>query len=213
MIKIYKNFTPLVSVILPSYNRAEFLERSIASVLNQSIKELELLIIDDGSYDNTFEIVQSFIKNYPNIRYMHHVNRGVTLSMNAGIKTSVGEYITFLGSDDEYKENHIELRLKYFQYHPEVDLIHGGAEIIGDQYVYDKNDLSKKIHLSECILGGTLFGKRNVFEKVGGFNDLAYSGESDLYERCEKMFTIHKVDMPTYIYYRDGSDSITKNII
>ncbi len=212
MIQVYKKCKPEVSVILPAFNRAELLVRAIHSVLKQNFQDLELIIVDDGSSDNTRIVIEPFNTRHSNIRYMYHSNRGVTLSMNAGIQISAGKYITFLGSDDEYKPDHIELRMSFMQENPGVDLIHGGTEIIGDEYVYDKNDLSKKIHLSECIIGGTLFGRRTVFEEVGGFRNLPYSGESDLYERCKDLFTVMKVDFPTYVYHRESQNSITKNI-
>lgn len=208
---LYKNFRPKVSIILPTYNRANLLPRSIESVLKQSFADWELLIIDDGSTDLTFEVVNKYSCSHSNIRYLKHKNRKVTLTMNAGILASCGEYITFLGSDDEYTVEHIKKRIEFFE-NNNVDIIYGGAKIIGEQFVYDKNDLTKKIHLSECVLGGTLFGKREAFLKIDGFNNLEYSGESDLVERAEKFYTIAKVDFPTYIYYRDTRDSICNNI-
>ena len=132
--------------------------------------------------------------------------------MNVGIKKSNGGFITFLGSDDEYLEDHLKVRIDFFNTHKKMDLIHTTAEIIGDEYVKDKNDLSKMIHLNECILGGTLFGRRDVFEKLNGFNKVNYSPESDLVERAEKEFNITKLDLPTYIYYRDTPDSICNTI-
>ena len=75
-----------------------------------------------------------------------------------------------------------------------------------------KFDRTKEIHISECIVGGTFFGKREVFFELGGFEDLDYSDDSDFFERCERKFKILKVDYPTYIYYRDTPDSICTNI-
>lgn len=212
MINVYKSNRPLVSIVMPTFNRESYLNRSISSVLKQTYSDWELIIVDDGSTDNTFQVVNDFISKYENIRYVRHSNRKSPLTTNAGILASCGDYITFLGSDDEYKEKHIKLRIDYMIANPDTDMIHGGVEIVGHPYVKDKNDLSKEIHISECVVGGTFFGKRSIFFELDGFKDLIYSDDSDFFERAEKKFKIAKVDYPTYIYYRDTPDSICTTI-
>jgi glycosyltransferase involved in cell wall biosynthesis len=210
--QIYKDYMPVISVIMPTYNRARLIKRSIESVLNQASRSWELIIIDDGSDDNTFSIVDEYVRKYENIRYMKHSNRKTPLATNAGILASCGEYISFLGSDDEYKSEFLSQRLDFMKKHSDIDFIHGGVEIIGNPFVKDKNDLSKQIHISECAIGGTFFGKRKVFFDLNGFQNLIYSDDSDFLERVEKKFKITKVDFPTYIYYRDTPDSICSTI-
>lgn len=210
--QVYKNFWPVVSIILPTYNRKNYLERAINSVLKQTFKEWELIVVDDGSTDDSFSLIDNYLINYENIRYLKHSNRKPPLSANAGIISSVGDYITFLGSDDEYKPEHLELRVNFMKNNPDIDFIHGGVEIIGPPYVKDKNDLSKLIHLSECVIGGTFFAKRYVFFDLRGFNNLKYSDDSDFFERAQRKFKIAKVDYPTYKYYRDTPDSICTTI-
>jgi glycosyltransferase involved in cell wall biosynthesis len=210
--QVYISFEPIVSIILPTFNREKLLVRAINSVLNQTIQNWELIIVDDGSTDNTFEVVNSYLQKQENIRYIKHSNRRPPLSQNVGIISSVGKYISFLGSDDEYKPTYLEERINFLQTHSDVDLIHGGVEIIGHPFVKDKNDLSKEIHLSECVIGGTFFGKRKVFFELDGFKNLKYSDDSDFFERALQKFKIEKVDFPTYVYYRDTSDSICSTI-
>ena len=203
---------PLVSIILPTYNREKYLNRSIDSVLNQTYKNWELLIIDDGSNDKTLLIVKSYLNKFPNIRYFFHENRGAAYSMNIGMENSRGKFVTFLGSDDEYLANHLEKRVHYLEKNMNVDLLHSPAKIIGDEYVKDKYDLTKKIHLDNCILGGTLFGRAEVFQKLNGFEELKYSPESEFVERAEKVYEIEKFNSKTYIYHRDTPDGICNNI-
>ena len=210
--QIYKSYKPVVSIIMPTFNRANFLKRSIESVLNQIYKDWELVIVDDGSVDDSFKIINEYLLKYENIRYMKHSNRRTPLAINAGILASCGELIAFLGSDDEWKADYLKQRIEFLQTHPDIDLIHGGVEIIGHPYVKDKNDLTKEIHLSECIIGGTFFGKRNVFFELDGFKNLIYSDDSDFFERAEKKYKIAKVNFPSYIYYRDTPDSICSTI-
>lgn len=210
--QIYKSLKPIVSVIMPTFNRASYLQRSINSVLKQSFSDWELLIVDDGSQDGSFNIVDGYISQFENIRYLKHSNRKPALSTNVGILASSGEYLSFLGSDDEYKPDHLKFRVEYLNKNPNVDFIHGGVEIVGSPYVKDKNDLTKNIHLSECAIGGTFFGKRKVFFEMDGFKDLYYSDDSDFFERVQDKFKIAQVDFPTYIYYRDTPDSICTTI-
>ncbi len=210
--QLYKSFNPAVSIILPTFNRAQLLSRAIESVLNQSFEDWELIIIDDGSSDDTYEVVNKYLVEHDNIRYIKHTNRFISLSLNVGVKASCGKYITYLSSDDEFKKDHLKLRCDFLEKNPHVDFIHGGLEIIGDEFVKDKNDLSKKIHLSECKVGGTFFYKREVAEKIGGYKDLKYSEDSDFYDRVYEKFKIAKVDWQTYVYYRDTPDSICNSI-
>lgn len=210
--QVYKEYQPIVSIIMPTFNRESYLKRSVSSVINQSYKSWELIIVDDGSADGTFNIADEYIKQHENIRYMKHTNRRPALSTNAGMQASVGELIAFLGSDDEWKPQFLSERVNYLADHPDIDFIHGGVEIIGHPYVKDKNDLTREIHLDDCVIGGTFFGKRKVFLELGGFKDLSYSDDSDFFERAEKKFNIAKVDFPSYIYYRDTPDSICSTI-
>ncbi|HOI30518.1 MAG TPA: glycosyltransferase family A protein [Melioribacteraceae bacterium] len=212
MINVYKHKMPIVSIVMPTFNRKDYLERSINSILAQTFKDWELIISDDGSSDGTFDIADKYLCKYENIRYIKHSNRKSPLATNAGILASSGRYITFIGSDDQYKPDHIQLRIGYMQNNPEVDMIHSGAEIIGHPFVKDKNDLTKEIHISECVIGGTFFGKREIFFELGGFKDLSYSDDSDFFERAVQKFKVRKVDWNTYIYYRDTPDSICTTI-
>lgn len=210
--QVYKIFKPVVSIILPTFNRERLLPRAIDSVINQTFKEWELLIIDDGSADNTFEVVNTYMRQLENIRYLRHTNRRPPLSQNVGLLAAAGEYVSFLGSDDEYKTTYLEERVNYMLTKPELHMIHGGVEIVGHPFVKDKNDLTKEIHLSECVIGGTFFGKKTFFVELNGFTDLKYSDDSDFFERAVKKYSIEKVGFPTYVYYRDTPDSICSTI-
>lgn len=210
--RLYKNFEPVVSVILATFNREKLLERAVSSVINQSYKKWELIIVDDGSSDNTFNLVLSFQNNFENIRYLRHTNRRPPISFNAGIQASCGKYITFLGSDDEYLSEHLKLRVELFDNDDSLDLVHGGVEIIGDPYVKDKDDLSKKIHIDKCTIGGTFFGKRELFFAEKGFKDIVYSEDSEFLERIKSKYVIRKISYKTYRYFRDTPDSICSTI-
>jgi glycosyltransferase involved in cell wall biosynthesis len=202
---------PEVSVILTVYNRAQYLNRCIDSLLGQSHKNWELIAIDDGSEDNSFEVLKEYHANYPGINIFRHKNMKLPLSRNKGIMVSKGKFITFLDSDDEYTQDHLLKRVQYLSNHSEVDMIQGGVDIIGNEYVRDKNNPMRFIHLSECTVGATFFGRRYVFIMLNGFRNLEYSEDSDFMERAEKCFHIEKVGFNTYKYYREAPHSITNN--
>ena len=202
-----------VSVILTVYNRENYLKRCIDSLISQTFTNWELIAIDDGSTDNSLKILRAYEEKFPNIKVLYQENQKIAQSRNRGIFLSSGRYITFLDSDDEYAESHLLKRVEFLDNHPEIDLIYGGVEIIGNQYVRDKDNPQNFIHLSNCFIGGTFFGKRNVFIELGGFKNLEYSEDSDLIIRAKSKFRIHKFELPTYIYHRELSDSLTNSYV
>jgi glycosyltransferase involved in cell wall biosynthesis len=202
---------PDISIIMPTFNRARHLEHAVQSVLAQSFRNWELIIVDDGSTDNTFEILDRFILRFPNIRYMKQSNRKAALARNSGIQASFGRYITFLDSDDHYLENHLETRIILMEEMQNVSMLSGGFLCDETMMVKDCYHPDKLIGIRDCILGGTFFGKREIFIALEGFSDLAYAEDTDLWERASKRFVIKKIEEPkTYVYQR-SEDSITLN--
>ncbi|HRE57873.1 MAG TPA: glycosyltransferase family A protein [Candidatus Kapabacteria bacterium] len=211
MLTIYKNRVPFFSVIMPTYNRARLIERALQSLLAQTEKDWELIIVDDGSTDNTNELIRRFIADNPQcaMRYSYHSNRGTGLSRNAGLMQACGLYVTFLDSDDEYEPEHLAIRRSIILDYPDIDLLHGGVNVIGNPFVKDKNNPEKSIHLDECVIGGTFVIKRSTALALGGFAALRYADDSEFYERCSQQgYSIGKTDAPTYIYHRETADSL-----
>ncbi|MBI5323918.1 MAG: glycosyltransferase family 2 protein [Ignavibacteriae bacterium] len=200
---------PFFSVIICTFNRTGLISRAIDSLLNQTEKDWEAVIIDDGSTDNTKEIVNNYLEKQSNINYFFQKNHGSGYSKNEGLNNSSGQYITFLDSDDEYLPEHLSNRKKILLAHPEIDLLHGGAIIIGNPYVPDIENPGKPIHLDNCIVGGTLFIERDTALKIGGFKSLRFGEDYEFYQRALKNnFRIMKTEDQTYIYHRDGEDSL-----
>jgi len=200
----------IISVILTVYNRKDKLKRAVNSVLKQSCKNWELIIVDDGSTDGIENILFPILKKHTNLKYLRHSNHGTALSLNEGIEISEGKYLTFLDSDDEYKKEHLKIRLDFLNANKNADLLHSKCTFIGkeeDMYVPDARNTKKLIHLSKCIIGATFFGKKEVFEKLNGFKNI-YSYDFDFYNRVKKKFNIVELNAPTYIYYRDSKDSV-----
>lgn len=204
---------PMVSVILAVYNRENYLRRAINSLLAQTYRDWELIAINDGSTDESFELLKEYGSLFDNIKVYTQENRKLAFSRNRGIGLSSGKYITFLDSDDEYAEDHLCKRVKFMEDTPDVDLIHGGVKIIGDEFVRDKDNPYCFIHLSECTIGGTFFGKREVFLSLNGFRENIYSEDSEFLLRAGEKFNIRKVKYNTYVYRRESANSITHNYV
>ncbi len=111
---------PTVSIIMPLYNKQEWVSDTMKSVLNQTFQDFELLIIDDGSTDKSIEIVKSFNDN--RIRVIHQANQGVSIARNRGIAESKGKYIAFIDADDIWREKHLEYMIKAFELYPDIIL-------------------------------------------------------------------------------------------
>jgi len=107
---------PTVSVIISTYNRAYLIDRFIQSVLNQTYQDFELIVVDDGSTDNTEDIIRQFQEKDKRIKYIKHdKNKGGSAERNTGIKNSVGKYIAFQDSDDEWFPEKLEKQMEVFK--------------------------------------------------------------------------------------------------
>ncbi|MFI5201651.1 MAG: glycosyltransferase family 2 protein [Candidatus Kapaibacterium sp.] len=201
---------PSISIILPTYNRWRLVTRAIQSVQAQTFTDWELLIIDDGSRDGTYDFVTTETNGDKRMRYHYATNRGLPMARNIGLTIGRGKYFTFLDDDDEYTPEHLAIRVEYLQTHPEVELLHGGVEVIGSEMVADKNDPTKLIPISECVVGGTFFIRRDLSERLGGFRPIKYGDDNDFFTRAEAAgAVIHKINAQTYRYHRSEADSLT----
>lgn len=205
--------TTKVSVLMTVFNTDfSYTKRAIDSVLKQDFQDFELIIIDDGSKGNNRELLIDYVeKNEEKISYIRHNNRGQSESINRGVLYSLGEYISMIDSDDEYKYNHLSSCLMEIN---DLDLICSTSETIvdndNDYYVPDKNDLSKLIHLDEATLFGTLFGRKKVFTSIEF--KTGFAADADFYERATKQFCVKKFDLRTYVYHRNIPNSICARI-
>lgn len=203
-----------ISVILSFYNpEITLLKRAIDSVLNQDYKDFELILVDDGSKVDLEKELDSYLYNPEiNLRYYHHDNIGQSFTINEIVPLCKGKYITMIDADDEYKFNHLSACLQEMKY---ADLIASTSETIVDfddeNYVVDNQHNEKRIHVDECILFATLFGKKEVFEKHQ-FEKI-YSADSAFFKAASADYIVKKINLRTYIYYRNNPNSICANYI
>ena len=203
-----------ISVIITVFNRNKLFFRALKSVLNQSYKNYEIIIIDDGSTDKVETKLFPILKKHNNITYYRQQNKGNPEALNTGILLANGKYITFLDSDDQYMKNHLESRIYFFKKNPEIDIIYSPATIIGsdkDFFVPDARNKKRLIHLDKCVIGATFFGKREVFINLRGFKN-KYSHDFDFYKRAIKSYNVFKLEIPTYIYFRGYHNGVINNL-
>jgi glycosyltransferase involved in cell wall biosynthesis len=202
-----------ISVLMTVFNtNLSYTKRAIDSVLQQDFQDFELIIIDDGSKENNRESLMDYVEKYEDkISYIRHSNRGQSASINRGVLYSIGEFITILDSDDQYKPNHLSACMREIE---ALDLICSTTETIvdndNDYYVPDKDDQTKLIHLDEVVLFGTLFGRRNVFTSIDF--KTGFAADADFYEQATKLFRVKKLDLRTYVYHRNIPGSICATI-
>ena len=123
---------PEISVIIPTFNYGKYIERAIDSILTQTYQDFEIIVVDDGSTDNTKEIIRS--KKSDKIRYFYQENKGAPAARNKGIVESKGKYIAFLDADDEWLPTKLEKQVDKFQKSSnKVALIYGWARIIDEK--------------------------------------------------------------------------------
>ena len=136
---------PLFSIIVPIYNVERYLEQSIKSVLAQDYHNYELILVDDGSPDNSIDICVKYAKKYKNIRFIHKSNGGLSDARNMGIKIARGEYIIFLDSDDFWQGSHILSDLQQIIFHDNPDVIFNYmSSVYPDHIIHHYIDISEE---------------------------------------------------------------------
>jgi glycosyltransferase involved in cell wall biosynthesis len=127
-----------ISIIMASYNYATYIQQAIDSIINQTYSDWELIIVDDGSTDNSIDIIKSYTEKYKNILFYQHekgINKGLSETLQFGLKNATGEYIAFLESDDYWSENHLEEKVNVINNNPEVKFVFNPTELFGDEEV------------------------------------------------------------------------------
>lgn len=202
---------PFFSVIVCTFNRAGLLPRALDSVLAQVESDWEVVIVDDGSTDDTVQTVQKYAESDPRFRLLRHEqNRGTSVARNTGIAHADGLFVTFLDSDDAYDPEHLSSRRMMLLQHQQIQILHGGVTVIGDPFVVDRHNPARTVHIDDCVVGGTFIVRHDVFSTLGGFAELDYADDAEFMDRAERAgLMIAKTDHPTYIYHRDTPNQIT----
>jgi len=154
---------PEISIVIPAYNASKYLKESVASIQSQTFKSWEVIIVNDGSTDNTFELAKSFLVN-ERIKLINQENKGVSAARNAGIKAANGKYIAFLDADDFYLENNLQLKYDAFCADESIDFVYS------DILKCDNN--LNELYVEKGVEAATLFEEVLLWEKetIPGFS-------------------------------------------
>jgi glycosyltransferase involved in cell wall biosynthesis len=190
----------VISVIIPVYNREEFIARAIDSVLAQSLKPSEIIVVDDGSSDKTAQILAGY---HDKIRYIRQNNRGVSAARNVGIKKAKGQWICLLDSDDFWHPDKLKIQQAYHDNNPTIMISHtnerwirDGKEVRQKAYHDKPSGWCFRENLSFCkIAPSTIMIAKRVFEKVGYFDeDLEVCEDFDLWLRILRHYALGLVE-------------------
>jgi glycosyltransferase involved in cell wall biosynthesis len=205
-----------VSIIIICFNQSLYLQDAIESVLAQTDRQAEIVVVDDGSTDNTAEVAHS----YPQASYVYQHNQGISSARNTGLRASTGEYVGFLDADDRLLPKAAQAGLHCFRKHPESGFVFGryhrvnasGAVISAPNKPPDERDFYVALLQGNVIgMQSTVLYPREILERAGGFDDRLRSCEDyDLYLRIAREFPVHKHD-EVVAEYRMHDQNMSQN--
>jgi glycosyltransferase involved in cell wall biosynthesis len=199
---------PKVSILIPSYNHARFLPAAIESVLAQTYPNIELIIVDDGSKDQSLSIAESYAAKHPSIvrvfTHPNHVNRGISATVNEGFNRSTGHYFSGLPSDDMLMPDKVEQQLRYLQTHPDIGWVYALgqcvdqdgnplAEVFGNDISHEPKPIEKLI-VENAVPGMTVLARRECFEQVGAHTENLLYSDWEFWIRMASQFKMGFMD-------------------
>jgi len=193
-----------VSVIIPAFNHGSFVVYSLESLINQVYQNWECIVVDDGSSDNTEEIVQSYVRRDKRIVYVYQKNGGLSKARNAGLSRARGEYIQFLDADDLIESRKLQSHVRYLEDNPEVDIVYGEARYFRTERPWERRRSMSDIDLpwmpkvsgsgkeiQEALLRMNIMvvsaplSRRRIIDQVGLFDEgLPLLEDWDYWIRC-----------------------------
>lgn len=203
------NAQPFFSVIIPTFNRKPFLEAAVNSVLGQTFRDFELIIIDDGSCDGTRELISSYSDE--RLNYIYQTNSGVSCARNKGLEASKGLFIAFLDSDDHWRKDKLEKTISRIKECPGVSIFHTeevwyrGKSLLNQKEIHRKPSgfVYKNALPICCISISTATVKRDVFDSVGAFDESLEACEDyDFWLRATSKYEVKLI--PEELTIKDG---------
>ena len=208
--------SPKVSVIVPTYNRADRLERALNSIVSQTYQDFELIVVDDGSTDKTYQLMKSF----PKAQYLYiKKNSGVSKARNVGLAFAKGELICFLDSDDLWKEKKIQIQSLWLEnnkdsqicYTDEIWVRNGVRVNPMNRHRKYSGDIFRHC-LGLCIVSpSSVMIRAKLFDEIGNFDEsLPACEDYDLWLRIASKYAFHFIEEPLIIKYGGHSDQLSR---
>ena len=215
---------PLVSVVVPSYNHEAYIEECILSIVNQTYKNIELIVIDDGSTDRSREILERLQDQYHFV-LLFQENQGVSKTLNKAIKMSHGKYITGSASDDYLMPDKIERQVNYMESDPDCSLVFGkvhmvdnNSQIIEGLTIVDPvEDPVRSVQFEQlieknCIPAASIMYQKEIWEQCGGYDENSVIEDWGLWLEFAYAGKIVYLD-EYFAYYRWHGDNLTSNTL
>jgi glycosyltransferase involved in cell wall biosynthesis len=204
---------PLISVIIPTYNAARFLPDAIASVRQQGYDPLEIIVVDDGSTDET----RSLMANWREVRYFHQQNQGAAGARNTGIQAARSDLLAFLDVDDLWTPDHLQILLPHLLADPDLRFVWGAAHFVrlDEDVVGIRTQSVLREHVPLFLIGSGIY-RRSAFSEVGPFDPALRIGEdTDWLAKSRLLKTANKQIADIVLTYRKRKGSLTdgKNTI
>ena len=211
--------SPLVSIIIPAYNRADYIDQTIQSVLEQSCSNVELIVIDDGSTDGTYQKIQSYKEKLILLTHDDHVNKGQSAAINLGLSRARGKYIAILDSDDYWAPDILEIQVEYLEKHDEIGMVYSNGCAVDAKgrviyQIYDSHHIEMSdpnLILLDCyiLLPLSSLVRKSVYERVGRFNeDFRAAQDHDMVLRIAEVTKLAYLPKILF-YYRRHNESIS----
>jgi len=211
-----RNPKPSVSVIIPTYNRGWTLRAAVDSVLAQTYRDFELIVVDDGSTDDTVEILPSY---GPDIQVLRQANAGVSAARNTGVRSAKGAFIAFLDSDDRWFPDKLGVQVDFFASHPEAVIcqteetwIRKGKRVNPKKVHQKPSGHIFKASLALCLVSpSAVMLRKALFDEIGGFDETLPACEDyDLWLRVSARYPVHLVQTPLIIKNGGHADQLSR---
>jgi glycosyltransferase involved in cell wall biosynthesis len=201
------------SIIIPSYNRASFIKETIDSILNQTFQDWECIVVDDGSKDNTEEVVQEIIKTDNRVRYVYQENAERSAARNNGIKHANGKYICFLDSDDQFTDGHLQgLYGVIIQRNYKDEIYYTGCTIVKPSSKEEVVDVLEKdvIHflVYHPIIPARVCAPANIFKQNLYDEDIVVVEDLILWLRLAEKYAFYQVNQNSVLYNLHDDNSV-----
>jgi glycosyltransferase involved in cell wall biosynthesis len=208
---------PDVSVIIPSYNSAKYLAEAVDSVLSQTFRDFEVLVIDDGSTDNTEKIAANYAAP---VRYIRQENSGVAVARNHGVNESRGRYVAFLDADDTWRQDKLEVQVKALSENPGYRACYTAFTVVSPNLtpLNVVRSWRRGTALEDLLTRGNVIGsicsvicERSLFETTGGFDpSLSQCADWDMWVRMSPLTDFLYIDAPL-VTYRQHASNMSRN--
>lgn len=206
---------PLVSIVVPTYNRVGMVTRALDSCLEQTYRTIEVVVVNDGSTDDTAEVLNRYACRDPRVRVLHKANEGIADTLNCGHDLATGKYVTWTSDDNLFYPQAIGVMVDYLESHPDIDMVYADAlsidsedRVIGEVHAPEPDVMARRDFLQAAVLY-----RKEVYTSVGGYRrEWVRCQDWDFYIRAHQRFKIGRIPRVLY-FYRWHANSMSGNHI